>query len=189
MTVITLANGLPFDFSGETIANVTPEVVALSLSQQCRYAGHTPYFYSVAEHSVHVSDHVDRAYRFAALMHDAHEAVVQDIVRPLKTDHFREFEAMVQRLFERHFGFEVGVEVMRADDRMLASEGREFFGDDVTATWGLSERPFRRPFFRLRPDTPEKARRMWLAVYAEHAPDHAPTHIPHLYPEDPLSWR
>src|SRR5690606_5290032 len=51
--------------------------IAHALSMQCRYAGHTRQFYSVAEHSVHVARWC-RQYGPAAalegLLHDATEA-------------------------------------------------------------------------------------------------------------------
>ena len=64
--------------------------IALSLAKQCRYAGHTRGFLhlSVAEHSVHIAraiakdQHPDAAW--AGLMHDAHEAIIQDLIRPVK---------------------------------------------------------------------------------------------------------
>lgn len=61
--------------------------IAHGLSNLCRFGGHTAHFYSVAEHSVLVSLVVESTHpehAFAALMHDATEAYVIDVPRPLK---------------------------------------------------------------------------------------------------------
>lgn len=58
--------------------------IAHALSMLCRYTGHCKRFYSVAEHSVHVSHLVASEHARQALLHDATEAYVADICRPLK---------------------------------------------------------------------------------------------------------
>ena len=67
-----------------SFADVCIEDIAHSLSMQCRYAGHCSEFYSVAEHSVLVSHLVPEQHAFAALMHDATEAYLVDVPRPVK---------------------------------------------------------------------------------------------------------
>lgn len=60
--------------------------IAHSLSMQCRFNGHTAKFYSVAEHSVKLSREFFCGwhYKLAALLHDASEAYLSDIPRPIK---------------------------------------------------------------------------------------------------------
>lgn len=69
--------------------------IAHSLAMQCRYNGHVRRFYSVAEHCVLMSDHVlgsklataeltTNQLALWALLHDAPEAYIGDMVRPLK---------------------------------------------------------------------------------------------------------
>jgi len=83
-------------FSGLTFSPLEPlsyqiiiEDIAHSLSLQCRYNGHCNRFYSVAEHSLIVSSALlkgtnDKSLAKYGLMHDASEAYLGDIVRPLK---------------------------------------------------------------------------------------------------------
>lgn len=63
--------------------------IVLALSQQCRFSGHTPGFYSVAEHSVLVAEMMqaetnDPMLTLAALLHDAAEAYLGDVARPVR---------------------------------------------------------------------------------------------------------
>lgn len=58
--------------------------IAHALSLICRYGGHATRFYSVAEHCVLLSHAVAPENALWALMHDAAEAYVGDMVRPLK---------------------------------------------------------------------------------------------------------
>jgi uncharacterized protein len=73
----------------------TPEAVDVvdiihSLSLLCRFNGHCRYFYSVAQHSCLVADLLvhyfnEPRYELLGLLHDATEAYVGDMIRPLKT--------------------------------------------------------------------------------------------------------
>jgi hypothetical protein len=63
--------------------------IAHALSMKCRYSGHTQKFYSVAEHSVHISNALLRdgwspSAALWGLLHDAAEAYLPDIARPIK---------------------------------------------------------------------------------------------------------
>lgn len=58
--------------------------VAQSLSNACRYYGHTSRFYSTAEHSVWVSRMVPPHLALQGLLHDAPEAYHGDLTRPMK---------------------------------------------------------------------------------------------------------
>jgi len=58
--------------------------IAHALSLKCRYGGHSKRFYSVAEHSVRMAREASFHNKFAALMHDASEAYLPDLIRPIK---------------------------------------------------------------------------------------------------------
>lgn len=84
-------DGLFNSLSGELININKPtaemiklEDIANALSKICRFGGHIPQFYSVAQHSVIVAALAPEDRKFEALMHDAAEAYVGDMIKPLK---------------------------------------------------------------------------------------------------------
>lgn len=58
--------------------------LAHHLSMLCRFTGAVSRFYSVAEHCIHVSKIVPAEHSLVGLLHDAPEAYLNDLNRPLK---------------------------------------------------------------------------------------------------------
>jgi 5'-deoxynucleotidase YfbR-like HD superfamily hydrolase len=86
--------------------------IAHSLSQICRYNGHTSEFWSVAAHSLEVSKVLEEMGRplieqFAGLMHDACESCLCDIPRPIKplVVGYSQWEETVDFVIARKFGY------------------------------------------------------------------------------------
>ena len=77
--------------------------IANALSKNCRYAGQINRFYSVAEHSVLMARYfIDKGEfqkAFTALMHDATEAYLVDVPRPIKP-HLIGYIEMEERLMK-----------------------------------------------------------------------------------------
>lgn len=110
---------------------VSIDDIAHALSMLCRYSGHCLRFYSVAEHSVHVAQWLfDNGYPYeavlAGLLHDATEAYVADVPRPLKQSlpTYKDAESKVWRAIAARYGLaaELPAEVHEADNRILADE-------------------------------------------------------------------
>ncbi len=108
--------------------DVALEDIAHALSMKCRFTGHCRLFYSVAQHSVLVSRVVPVQDAQWALMHDASEAYLPDVARPLKAGliGFREHEARVMRAIATRFCLQWPIpdSVHRADTQLLVTERR-----------------------------------------------------------------
>lgn len=102
------------------------EDIAAALSKLCRYGGQCRRFYSVAEHCVHMAHAAPKGYKFAALMHDASESYLSDVIRPIKSHltNYLEIEAELERCIAQRFGlaWPMPPEVKRLDTAILADE-------------------------------------------------------------------
>lgn len=86
------------------------EDIAHALSNICRFGGHTYRgFYSVAQHSVLVSELCDTADARVGLLHDATEAYLGDVISPLKLqpgmETYRAIEAEMAEAIAARFEF------------------------------------------------------------------------------------
>ena len=81
--------------------------IAWSLGKQCRFNGHTNIYYSVAEHSLIVMEIVaknggGKHDQLCALLHDAHEAYLGDMIQPLKSmEMFEQYILTLEDKFDK----------------------------------------------------------------------------------------
>jgi uncharacterized protein len=149
--------------------------IARALANQCRFGGHCRVFYSVAQHSVIVSELVesrggDTEDAFAALMHDATEAYLGDMPHPLKHRSqlgrsFREAEGDLEQVIRERFQIRADVlEIKRIDRALLAAERRAFSAE----TWHWPELEGVEPLdIELTALSPDEAERAFAERYAE----------------------
>jgi hypothetical protein len=135
--------------------------IAHALALVARFNGHTRAFYSVAQHSVLVSRLVSDDVALWALLHDASEAYLCDVPRPVKhaaaMGAYRDAEARVQDTIFAHFGLTgpVPTAVKLADQIVLLTEKRDLMAQGpLWAAIDASPAPW-----TIRPFTPEQAER------------------------------
>lgn len=162
----------PLDLRQEDICI---EDIAHHLSMQCRFSGACRWFYSVAEHSVRVSYEVERTHPEHALwglLHDASEAYLQDVVRPLKRQpelwFYREAENRAMEAICERFRLQLAQPqvVSEADHRLLIIEKRDLLGP-APAAWtpahGMPAEPLEQ---KINPWNSYAAEDAFLACFA-----------------------
>lgn len=157
--------------------------IAHALAMQCRFAGHVAQFYSVAQHSVLVSRLMEERARanrrpapftqkvaLAGLLHDASEAYLVDLPRPLKRSgalgdiyksYERELQAMIYERFEVPEAARFDLDF--CDAVLLATEKRDLMAREP-APWMPLPDPLEDVLF---PVPPEIAEAMFLRRYEE----------------------
>jgi hypothetical protein len=117
------------------------EDVAHALSLQCRFGGHCVAFYSVAQHSVHVSQFSDVPDRLWGLLHDASEAYLVDLPRPVKQvlPAYRVLEQRMMAAVCNAFGLPLDMpgSVRHADEAMLTAEAYALMPPRSVQHWTL----------------------------------------------------
>ena len=163
---IQTASGRRFPLLAPSPEDVAIEDIAHALANVCRFAGHVREFYSVAQHSVLVSYRVPREDALAALLHDAAEAYVGDVTRPLKPllPGSGGIEVRIMAAILRRFDLptEIPPSVHAADLQMLATERRDLLteatdGEPWPCLAGVEPLPE-----LIAPWAPAAAKRMFL---------------------------
>jgi 5'-deoxynucleotidase YfbR-like HD superfamily hydrolase len=176
---ISLLSGGRFNYNRPEESDVTIEDIASALSNVCRFSGHLPRFYSVAQHLVNASRIVPAEHAFTALMHDTAEAFTNDLPTPLKwaLPIFKELEVKIESAMGNKFGFEYPYpkEIKTADTIMLILE--KLYVKEDNSIWPLYEEwtPERVEPFRKMVDLdswqPRRAKREFLERFGELSPN------------------
>ena len=145
-TRIAIRAGRDIDPINPDPADIHLDDIAHHLSQICRFTGAPPTFYSVAQHSIYAAtevfdrtgDHTDALW---ALLHDASEAYLSDLARPIKAafgigELYRQVESKLMAAICEKFNLPVEQPevVTQVDDELLITE-RDAFGLTAGVLW------------------------------------------------------
>lgn len=170
MSYIQTLSGKHINYLDIHHEDIVIEDIATALSHTCRFAGHLPEFYSVAQHSVLVSQLVPAEFALEALLHDAAEAYCQDIPAPLKRllPDYQRIEAYVDSEIRAKFGLPAHQHdtVKYADLVMLGTERRDLDIDDGTV-WPVLVGIPPTDLFTVIPLRPVQAYGLFMARFNE----------------------
>lgn len=119
------------------------EDIAHALSLLCRGNGHVKVFFSVGQHCIHCAKEAEqRGYStrliLACLLHDASEAYLSDITRPVKQhlqDYCRYEEHLLEVIYKKFLGSPLSQEEQKLvkiiDDDMLYYDLRDLLNEPV----------------------------------------------------------
>jgi uncharacterized protein len=164
-------------FTGKAfpVKDIQPELIdiddiAHALSLTCRYAGHCKRFYSVAEHCCHVHAFLNamghpRSVQRSALLHDASEAYLGDVTRPLKVclPDYRTLEKRLQGAIYERFDAtptsDAAEAIRQADNMVLKTEARELMASRGRL-WNFGDLEY--ALVEIHGWSPEKAKQEFL---------------------------
>jgi len=155
--LVNKGTGFIYTYTGKRVSpldmkpeDIDPLDIAHALSNVCRYAGHVDYFYSVAQHSVLVADQFEEEteLRKWALLHDASEAYLGDIVAPLKYcghfEFYKEAEERLMNVIAERFDLNLiePPEVKEVDLKIRANEMRDLKGLETEGGFDIEIKPW-----------------------------------------------
>jgi hypothetical protein len=175
MSWITTASSKHLDFINPHPDQITIEDIATGLSGVPRWGGQLSKWYSVAEHCIlmlmaytYMTKRINPKICQAILLHDATEAYMGDIPRPLKAliPDYQSIEKKLDIIIKLKFGVSTNPEIQDTvhtfDEIMLKNEAIARGGD---INW-LSDQKYKSvkliPFFTMHYFSPEEAKRGFL---------------------------
>jgi uncharacterized protein len=181
---IVLQDGSGFDPFYPNPLRIHPNEVANALANLCRFGGRLSEFYSVAQHCSLIAGKLwdetnDPTIALWGLLHDASEAYLNDLARPIKHapgfEQYRQMEDELMQAVAVRFAlpWPMPAEVKVADNRMVLSERERFKlygGEPVATCWPTDVEPYS---ITISPATPVTARRMFLDALDYLMPLHA----------------
>lgn len=154
MATMNTYTGNKIDPMNMTTSDISIQDIAHALSLTCRGGGHVSYFFSVAQHSINCMNEAkargwSERLQLACLLHDASEAYISDIIRPVKVhlSNYLEIESSIMNVILERFGLadlseEENAMWKQIDDDMMNFELKNLMkGEEYRNTDNLSSVP------------------------------------------------
>ena len=151
MATMNTYTGNKIDPMNMTASDISIQDIAHALSLTCRGGGHVSYFFSVAQHSINCMNEAkargwSERLQLACLLHDASEAYISDIIRPVKAhlSNYLEIESSIMNVILERFGLaDLSDEMMNFELKNLM-KGEEYRNtDNLSSVPAEAERPWR----------------------------------------------
>ncbi len=180
-----MLSGRRLDLLDPSPLDVEIEDIAHGLSRVARWNGQTKgdWAFTVAQHSLLVEDLTGRfrpkapaTWRLAALLHDAPEYVIGDLITPFKAAVGLDYRALEQRLMQAvHMRFGLPAALPKGASQLIKRADRAAAYLEATGLAGFEAAVARRIFApprglaprRLKPLPPAEAKARFLKRYAE----------------------
>lgn len=147
---INTFTGVKFYPLDPRVDEIRTEDIGHALSLMCRANGHSSHFFSVAQHSLNCAKEAkERKYsirvQLACLLHDASEAYISDIIRPVKKElmSYLAIEEKLQKAIYRAYGLsdltvaELQL-IKEIDDAMLSYEMKQLLNTRIESDTKLA---------------------------------------------------
>ena len=143
MSYITTVTGIHFYPLNPNPKDIDIEDIAHALSLICRANGHFRHFYSVAQHCIACAEEaIERGYSpeviLGCLLHDASEAYLCDVTRPVKKhipQYLQAEEKLQEVIWKRFIGRELTEaeqqQIFEIDDHILSQEFHLLMPEDL----------------------------------------------------------
>ena len=154
MATMNTYTGIKIDPMNMAASDISIQDIAHALSLTCRGGGHVFYFFSVAQHSINCMNEAkargwSERLQLACLLHDASEAYISDIIRPVKAhlSNYLEIESSIMNVILERFGLadlseEENAMWKQIDDEMMNFELKNLMkGEEYRNTDNLSSVP------------------------------------------------
>ena len=183
-----MLSGRRLDLLDPSPLDIEIEDIAHGLSRVARWNGQTSgaWPFSVAQHSLlvlaiydHLQPRAEQRWRLAALLHDAAEYVVGDLISPFKAAVGTDYKALEQRLdsaIRLRFGIpallpdNVTLAIKRADRASAYFEAISVAGFDIVEAGRIFERPRNLVCPEIPQLSPSRAKRAFLERFRMLAP-------------------
>jgi 5'-deoxynucleotidase YfbR-like HD superfamily hydrolase len=180
-----MLSGRRLDLLDPSPLDVEIEDIAHGLSRAARWNGQTSgdWAYSVAQHSLLVDRLVGRLnrkapgdWRLMALLHDASEYVIGDLITPFKTAiglDYKDFEKQLMRAVHLRYGLPADPParaqalIKRADRAAAFLEATQLAGFEPAAARRFFGRPRDIERIRLVPQPPDQAKAAFIRRFAQ----------------------